>query len=257
MMTRFARVLLILMALLLVAGVNLSVLAKGKPEAPPGQAKKATVGNVEEVSGNTLTVSDKGKKETKAEVGKTTKLVGQDKKISSVKQIKVKDKVAILSEESSDSGKIKKAVKVFVKEATAAAQLKKKAVHGVITGISGSTLTVAHQIQRERINQVLVTASTLIKMKSSGVGSEATGSAGAGGLTVGMRIVAVGEPNAAGALVARRIHVIPGKATGIFRRLPVASPSGTPATTSGTPATGSGTPVGTDSGTPATTSGTF
>ena len=62
-------------------------------------------------------------------------------------------------------------------------------------------------------------------------------------LSLGLRIAAVGDLNEEGLLVAKRIHVIPGKATGIFEKQPFTAPEATgTATPSATPtATGSAT----------------
>lgn len=206
----------------------------------PGQAKKeaspppqATLGNVKQVTPNKITVEEKkSKKQTEAVVDKNTKIIGRDKKILKLEKVKPQDLVAIISTESG-----KKVVKIFVRQATDSAQakqMKRRAIQGVITNITGGTITLAHQIQRERVYTLLVDAQTVIKIK--GV-EEAT----LADLAVGQRIAAVGDLNEEGKLIAKRIHVIPGKATGIFEKQPVATPSATI------------TPTSTPSATPTTT----
>lgn len=106
---------------------------------------------------------------------------------------------------------------------------KRHAVQGIIIQISGSLLTIAHQIHRDRLTQVLVSDATLIKTKtkesSPSTSLESSSSATLGVLQVGYRIVAVGDLNENGIIVARMIHIIPGKAKGIYRRFPIGTPS--------------------------------
>ena len=226
--------------------------AQGKSNQAPGQNKSETqndnsnkgkkedvvVGRVENVTDNKVVVEDKKDKSTKeAIVDSTTKVIGTSKKPITLKSIKQNDKVAIVStpngELATDSGKPKKALKIFVKDASQSAVPKKRAMQGVITNITGSLLTLAHQIHRERVTNVQVPDGVEIKLKGI---TDAT----LASLQVGQRIVVMGDFQADGTFVVRRIHVIPGKATGIFNKQPVATPSGsltvTPtATASATP----------------------
>lgn len=121
-----------------------------------------------------------------------------------------------------------KTQKILVRDAAASvsAQLKRRAVMGVISALNGNTITLTHQIQRDRSYTVFFDSNTLIKTKS-----EATTSAA---LAVGQRIIAVGILKDTG-ILARLIHIIPGRATGVFNRptviptlAPTASPSATP-----------------------------
>lgn len=199
--------------------------------APPGQEKKeAHVGNVESVTNNSIVVEEKHGKKTETVVDTKTKVVGAEKKLLRLRNIKIKDKVAVISSDSADvatdGAKKKKALKIFVKQLTGteSAQLKRRAVHGIIDSIVGNLITLVHQIHRDRIYNVLVNEQTLIKFKNQI-------SSGSASLQVGQRIVAMGDPQADGSLLARRIHVIPGKAKGIFRRFPIATPSASPTAT--------------------------
>lgn len=213
-----------------------------KPEksenSNPGQDKKeertAVVGKVEKVQGNTIIVEDKKQNKKNAVIEKDTKMVGKDNKPIKLNQIKAEDKIAVIS---SESAKLKKVVKVFIKDASSSAQSKRRAIQGLITGVNGSVITIAHQIQRDRVYQILINGQTIIQSKST----EASGSAA---LQVGIRIVAVGDLGENGQLVARRIHVIPGKAKGIFKKYPLSSGSAIPSSSpSATPeATASATP---------------
>lgn len=199
-------------------------------KTPPGQekkventspAKKAEIGNVESVSPNSLTIqkgNNKGKYKTT--IDKDTKIVGQDKKTVKLNSLKPADLAAIVASESGEAtkgGQLKKALKIFIKEATSSAQAKRRAVQGVISAISGNTITLTHQIQTERVYTLLVDSQTVIKIKG-------TESATLVDLKIGQRIAAVGDLQANGNLLAKRIHVIPGKATGVFKKYPTISP---------------------------------
>lgn len=197
---------------------------QGKANAP-GQTKKVEVGSVEEVSKNSVTIeSKKNNKKTEAEINNSTVVIGRNKQSLKIGAIKLKDTIALISSDSgtaSKSGKFK-VNKIFVQDASASALLKRRAVMGVITDISGNVITLAHQIQQERTFTVIKTAQTIITGKES---KDASGSASLPALSVGQRITAVGDLDGNGAIIAKRIHIIPGKATGIFKRLPVSTPS--------------------------------
>lgn len=247
--------------------VIIPVAAKGKDEAP-GQVNKetniqsnnsnaggskVTIGSVDEVKKNSVVVEDKkGNNKTEGTIDTKTKIVGHDKKEIKIGAIKLKDIIALISTESAEttsgSGKFK-VKKIFIKEASESAQIKRSAISGVIVDISGSTITVAHQIQRDRLYKVITNAQTEITGKSSeaSASAEASGSATPLQLAVGMRIAAVGE-NVNGSIVAKRIHIIPGKAIGVFKKNPVATPSAS-LTPSGTPSA-SLSPSSTPSATP-------
>jgi hypothetical protein len=244
---------LLVFILILVISVYSSGTVFGKSDNANGNSgkseehKSVVVGNVDSVVGNKVTVEDK-KGKTETEVSKTTQVVHQNSGKGSTSQtIKKNDKVAIVSEDSTgstESGKIKKAVKVFVKEATSSAQSKRQAVQGIISGINGSTITITHQIHRDRTFTVQTDSSTLIKIKGTENGSLAS-------LQVGQRVIVIGDTTASG-LLAKRIHVIPGKANGIFKKNPISSSSASPiATVSASPsASSSATPVPTPTPTP-------
>lgn len=224
---------------LLIILLDTPVSVQGKSGQAPGK-NKVVIGSVENVTGNTVVVEEKkGKKKTEAEVDQDTRIMGQNKKVLKVGALKLKDLIAIVSSGSSDatdSGKLK-VKKIFVKEATVAAQLKRRAVQGVITSISGNVISLVHQIQRERTYTVVVNEQTVIKSKSE----EATGSASLASLAVGQRIVAVGEPSDSG-IVAKLIHVIPGKSFGIFKKQSLSTPSASLMATPAASATASALP---------------
>lgn len=197
---------------------------------PPGQTnkdeggKKAVVGTVESTTTNSV-ITEKNKKTTEVEVNKNTKIINQNKKEVKLNSLKKSDFAAIITDDetATSSRQLKKALKIYVRDATASAQAqpKRKAISGVIQSISGNLITLTHQIQTDRIYQLYTSTSTAVKIKD-------LPSATIADLKAGLRIAAVGDLNEEGQLVAKRIHVIPGKATGVFNKYPTptATPSG-------------------------------
>ena len=142
------------------------------------------------------------------------------------KKLGVEKMKEALESTKSGVGQLKKLSKVSVVQATSAAQLKRRAVMGVISDIIGNIINLVHQIQRDRTYRVLVNEQTVYHIKGI-----ATGSGSLADLSIGQRIAAVGDLAEDGGILAKRIHVIPGKATGIFQRFPIATPSATPTST--------------------------
>jgi hypothetical protein len=196
-----------------------------KKESPPGQVKKQTqsgpaavIGNVEDVSDDSLTVEGKKNQEKiRTKIEKNTRIYGQDKKLLKLEAIQADDLAAVIATESGEAtqgAKIRKAIRVYVRTAAEVRQSKRRALHGVITSIQGGVITLVHQIHREWVYTLVYDESTLIKIKGVETGS-------ATDLEVGQRIAAVGSLDEKGQLTAKRIHVIPGLATGIFEKLPL------------------------------------
>lgn len=211
------------------------VLAVGKPAIPPGQAKKVLMGSVEGISSSSLTLEEKtNRARTEGLVDSSTQVIGPNRKLQKLGTLKLKDTIAMIATDSgtATAGSKLKIKKIFVKDASASASalLKRHAVMGVITAINGDTITLAHQIQSDRVFTVLVTPQTIIKLKSESLSKSATPSASPSqspvGLAVGQRIVAVGTPGDKG-LVAKLIHIIPGLAAGVPKPQPSATPSAT------------------------------
>ena len=222
----------------------------GNPGGNSGQSNssqsndKASVGRVEEVKENKITIEEKkSNKKVEADIDSKTEIIHQNKgKGNTPNSIRKDDKVAVVGAESGSLNKgpqLGKAVKIFVKEASLSGQSKRRAIQGVVLSIDGATINIAHQTHRDRTNTVFTDASTLFKIKGEENGSLSD-------VQAGNRIVAMGDATASG-ILAKRIHVIPGKAAGIFRRLPVSTGS---ATESATP---SATPTATSSATPSAT----
>lgn len=208
------------------------VLGEKTSKTSPGQEKKeensqtrALVGNVEQVSPNSLIIKEKLGQSQQTIVDKNTKITGRDKKTLKLESLKINDQAAIIFDEETATkpGQIKKALKIFVREATGSAEIvqtKRQAVQGIIKEIVGELVTLTHQIQRDRLYNITVTTQTIIKMKE-------VANATLANLQVGQRIVVVGDRDASGNLVAKLIHIIPGQATGIYKRYPVGSPVAT------------------------------
>ncbi len=195
-----------------VAEVNAQQAEKvtGKPTQEP-KATKAAVAKKAEAS---PTPKSKATLEKEVKTFVTAKkTVQKSEKVGAAKLLQLS------SSESTGSAAAKKLkiTKTYAYQASGSAVLKRNAVSGIITAVSEDTITLVHQIQRDRTFTVYYNANTLV----SGKGGEASGSAQ---LAVGMRVAAAGTQNELG-LLAFRIHIIPGKATGILTKNPIAVPS--------------------------------
>lgn len=149
----------------------------------------------------------------------------------------------LTSTESTGSSAMKSALKLAKMEAkiaSGATALKRHAISGVITAVSSESITIAHLIQRERTYTIYTNIDTVVTSKDNVHTIDS--------LALGMRIAAVGTPIEDG-LLAKRIHVIPGLATGVFTKNPVATISATPSVSS----TPSATPISSSSATPTQT----
>lgn len=213
--------LLILLILVIATPVWAGKENRGNTSSSP----KVTVGNVDKVNSSSLIIENKSQRnKTEAVPDKNTKVIGQDNKALRLEKIKPHDLVAIISTDSGKAndapGQIKKISKIFVRTASESAKLKRHAVQGIISSIEGNKITLVHQIQRERSYSFIVSAETVIKMK--GIESPTISN-----LAVGQRVAAVGDLNSEGVIVAKRVHVIPGKAKGILEKRPLATPSAT------------------------------
>jgi hypothetical protein len=232
--------------------IIMPIYAQGKSDLAPGKNKQANlsnkkvnIGNIENLGTDTLTIQNKvSKQKTDASIDSTTKVVGQDKKLLKIGALKLKDLIAVISTDSGEiatSGAKLKVKKIFVKEATQSTLMKRQAVQGIIDSIDGTRINLTHQTQRSRTFTVIYNETTIIKSKNT----EASGSASISVLEYGQRIVAVGDLGPNGEIIAKRIHIIPGKAAGIFKKQPLATPATPSASLFATPsasATTSATP---------------
>lgn len=185
-------------------------------QIPPGLLKKTATGSSSLFGGNAATVSGRPK-------------MG----IAALKNI-----LASLSAQrklATPPGLLNKLGRLSVHSATPGASLKRRAVYGVITAVQGDVLTLAHPIQRNRTVSITVNAQTVIQ----GRGTTLT----VADLTVRTRIIAFGTRQAAG-LLATRIQVIPGRATGIGSKFPSPTLGAASPTLTAVP-TGSGSPSAT------------
>lgn len=209
-----------------------------------GQLDSATAGGIQikQAPGQTLKYF---------KIDKSTKYVDENNKPLKVNINQLKSGVLVLTsaeDTATRAGDLKKAVKIFVRSATDSAQLllqsKRRAVQGVVSAIDGKTITLTHQTQRDRTFTVITDSTTVFKVMGI---TDATISQ----IQPGERIVAIGSTDSDGVIIAKRIHIIPGKATGIFEHQLLATPSATITVTP--PATPSAVPSVTPSATPSAT----
>lgn len=222
----------------------------GEKESSPGQVKKANAALGESDTVNDTNPGQPTKKPNPSGNVKTSDLTVNPTPDAKTKKL-ISDFLAVktpgpkaakvgatklkTAQEGTGSAELRglKLKKLVASTATPGATLKRHALHGVVIGVADGVLSIAHQIQRDRTFTVYYNAATVVTGK--GLVSP-TGAS----IEVGMRIAAVGEPAADGVL-AKRIHVIPGLATGILEKNPISSPSSTTkptpsASVSGTPA---------------------
>ena len=212
----------------------------GKDDAP-GQQKKTedvNVGQIENVQPGRVEVKSQGKKFDVFTNESTVILEKPNGKPLSVGQLKKNDQIAIFATPSANA--TKSARLLLIRSATGSATTsaglaaKRRAVYGLIREINGTVLTISHPIKDNPKYQVEVIDLTQIKIK--GIAAPTLGD-----LKVGDRVSAVGIWDG-DILVAKIVHVIPGKATGLFNKV------GTPSAT--VTATPSATPTATASATP-------
>lgn len=171
----------------------------------------------------------------------------QEKKLKTAKlgTLQMKD---LLNIAGTDAGKLKnmnkKLYKLELKQATGSSLLKKRrAVMGIITSISGNIITLAHQIQSDRIYTIVMDGNTVITGKLTEPVTEdtdaenATSSGTQLALEPDTRIAAFGLPQADGTLLAEKIHIIPGLAVGVYNLNEDSQISSTPSSITATPET--------------------
>ncbi|MDH7476511.1 MAG: hypothetical protein QHH09_03510 [Microgenomates group bacterium] len=197
------------------------VLGVGKKEVNQVSAneKKTLVGEVEKITGNSIIINEKkDNKKTEVILDQATEIVGSNKKNLPINNIKIKDKIAVVSSDSAlfkeNQNQIRKVIRIYLQPASASAQMKRLAIQGVITNINGSIITLAHQIQRSRIYTINTNDQTQIVIKD-------VNNPTINNLSAGQRIIVIADKTQTEIFLAKRIHVVPGQATGIFERLPV------------------------------------
>lgn len=206
----------------------------GKKDAPGQQKKQETdinVGTVDRVSPGKVKIKTHGKS-VEVTTNKNTKIIDKPSgKVLSPGQIKKNDKIATFSSEATGSADL-----ILVKSASPSASLQKKrrAVYGLVRSIDGNNIVVSHPIKDNPRYTIQVTGNTFIKIKG-------LVSATIADINLNDRLTAVGNWDG-DVLVVKRIHVIPGRAIGLFEK--IATESATPS------ATASATPSGTPSASP-------
>src|SRR3989344_6087731 len=111
------------------AGGNSSNNSSGNSNNNSNQGN-ASVGQVQEVRENKITIEEKkSNKKVESELDSNTQVIHQNKGRGNINSIKKDDLVAVVSTESGKGNgpKLSKAVKIFVKDATASAQSKRRA----------------------------------------------------------------------------------------------------------------------------------
>jgi len=199
----------------------------GKEDAP-GQIKKqetadVNVGTVEEVKPGKVKIKTKGKN-AEIETDENTEIIEKPsgKKLAPG-QIKKNDKIATFKKDAQATGS---ADLVLVKPATESAKFKKRrGIYGLVRNINGTSIVISHPIKDDPRYTIQVTENTFIKIK----GVEGATIAD---ISLNDRLTAVGNWDG-DVLVVKRIHIIPGKATGLFDKIATdsASPAGTPSAT--------------------------
>lgn len=195
----------------------------GKKDSPPGQENKqevkVNVGRVDKVLPGKIQGQSRGKK-FEVNTDQNTQIVEKPsgKKLN-LGQLKRGDQIATIADPNATTPSAKL---VLVKQATDSAKpQKRRAVYGLVRQIDGNILTVSHPIKDNPRYKVGVAETTTIKIK--GLVSPTVAD-----IKVDDRVASVG--NWLGdVLVAKRVHVIPGKATGLFGR--IATDSATPSAT--------------------------
>lgn len=243
MKLNWLKILLITAVLTFTAGVASASDLVQKPETPPGQLKKSETAPELKVKTAPPAVKN-GKPEVKPK--EVTDFLA--KKVRTEATVSAKlgaGKIKDLIKNASASGDLTVGgVRVRVREmirreATPGAVMKRHAISGVITGLGDSRIIISHQTQRERVNTVYYNEATLVKIKDNPAATTAD-------LAIGQRIAASGEV-VDGTLLARRIHVIPGRGTGLMEKNPIATSGGvlnaTPSATPSIVASPSATPV--------------
>jgi hypothetical protein len=111
-----------------------------------------------------------------------------------------------------------KMLRIRIRESTGSGALKRRAVGGIIDSIDSGVIVISQMIHKEITYTVATDDKTAVVIKNMP-------DAQISDLAVGMRVAAVGELTGEGNILAKRIFVIPGKATGLIEKQ---APSATP-----------------------------
>lgn len=175
------------------------------------------VGKVENVKPPRVEFRSQGRT-IEIEATKSTRIIEKPsgKKITPA-QIKKNDHIATFANPNATSS----ANLILVKPATGSAEVRetrRRAVYGLVREINGNILVVSQPTRDNPRYNVEVVEGTVIKIKG-------LAAATIGNIKVGDRVAAVGKWSGDN-LVAKRVHVIPGRAIGLLER--IATGSATP-----------------------------
>ncbi len=192
-------------------------------------------GEISSFSSDNIQVRENpGQQMKNLKVDKRTIFVDEKNKPIKSSLIKAEHEAIIIASDSA-------ALKVFFASATDSARLlmsKRRAVQGVVTAVNGLTVTLTHPTRAGRQFTVLTDTHTIFTFKNTAISLAE--------ITVGSRLIAVGDTTGPDSVLARRILLIPGNASGLFVNHPLATPSAVPETfLTSTPA-----PVASPSATP-------
>lgn len=154
-------------------------------------------------------------------IGEFIKIASKSSQLDVLKKRGVTQLREIFTYSATRSATLAQDIKVrrlTMREATSPATLRRHALSGIITATGEGSITITHMTARDRSAMIYYNADTKVTTTD---GEQA----GVVQFAVGMRVAAVGEP-VGDSLLAKRIHIIPGKAVGIRVNHPLATAGG-------------------------------
>ncbi|OGD92366.1 hypothetical protein A2697_02670 [Candidatus Curtissbacteria bacterium RIFCSPHIGHO2_01_FULL_41_44] len=194
----------------------------GVKDTASGQTKKhevdVDVGRVNDVKPGKVEIEHKGKK-IEVKTGQGTSIIEKPsgKKLTPF-QLKKDDRIATFANPNATGSANLILVKPKSATESAKPETRRRAVYGLVREINGNILVVSHPIKDNPRYNVEVVEGTIIKIK----GLEA---ATIGNIKAGDRVTAVGNWSGDN-LIAKKVHVIGGRAIGLLER--IATGSATP-----------------------------
>lgn len=199
-----------------VMGVKSQNNSSGKQEKSQLSVKtesntKALIGQIDNIDSSSITIENTNNKKETITINKNTKIIGENNKQVSASYINTQQIVAVVKTENSQktaSGSAdQQASKIYIKETTGVK--KRNSIQGIVLSINENTLTLIHQVQTNRQYQIVLNENTIYKIKNVENPTVID-------LKTGYRIVVIGDNNDDSSITAKRIHVIPAQADGIF-----------------------------------------
>lgn len=181
--------------------------------------KKTVSGQVQIVAPNEIGVKQTGHQISTYSIDENTSIVNERNKPLKKSDILPNVQTVIVSQDktATSGADIRKALKVFIKTTNISPTAKlanRQALQGVIAELSGNDVRIVHQTQSNRSYFLTLDDNSKIK-------SPANAQATVADLIVGQRIVAAVSTLPGGGMLVKQIHIIPGKAVGIVRRLSI------------------------------------